>query len=289
MNTSPKKRFKPGYWKDVATYVILIIAVFTVIFPIFWAFITSIKVELDAFNPAFIPFLQFKPTLRHWTVELTEARPEYIKTLSNSLIVAGGSTVIVLVIGLLAGYSLARFKFKIGPIQNKDLTTFIFSQIILPPAVIIVPFFLIIKSFGLIDNPLGLIMAHVTINLPLAVLLSRDLIMGLPKEIEESAMVDGCSRWKAIFTITLPLIFPALVSAGLICFAFSWNEFIFALTLTYERASTIPLLVSGAKWGRGIMFWYVAVRCLIALIPPLILSLFAQKYIVRGLTLGAIK
>jgi multiple sugar transport system permease protein len=173
--------------------------------------------------------------------------------------------------------------------QNKDLTTFIFSQIILPPAVIIVPFFLIIKSFGLIDSQLGLIMAHVTINIPLAVLLSRDIIMGVPKEIEESAMVDGCSRWKTIFMITLPLILPAVISAGLICFAISWNEFIFALTLTYQKASTIPLLVSGAKWGRGIMFWYVAVRCLIALIPPIVLSLFVQRYIVRGLTFGAIK
>ena len=276
-------------WKSGITYAILIIAVFTFIFPIYWTFVTSIKPELETFKPSFIPFLQFQPTLRHWSTELNEARPEYIKHLTNSFLVGGGSTLIALVIGFLAGYSLARFKIRLGPIRNSDLTTFIFSQIFLPPATIIIPFFYIIRSIGLTDTRLGLIFAHVTINLPLAVLLSRDIIMGLPKEIEESAMIDGCSRGRVIFTITLPLVLPAIISAGLICFAFSWNEFIFALTLTYEKAATIPLLISGAKWGRGIMVWYVAVRCLVALIPPVVISLFAQRYIVKGLTLGAIK
>jgi multiple sugar transport system permease protein len=276
-------------WINFFTYVVLIIAAIFSLFPIFWTAITSVKVELEAFLPTFIPYLQFQPTIRHWEIELTQARPEYIKSISNSFVVAGISTLIALAIGFCAGYSLARFKLKIGPMKNKDLTTFIFSQIILPPAVIIIPFFLIIRSFGLIDNQLGLIMAHTMFNLPLAVLLTRDIILGLPKEVEESAMVDGCSRWRTIFRVTFPLALPAIISAGLICFAFSWNEFIFALTLTYEKSSTIPLLVSGAKWGRGIMFWYVAVRSLVALIPPVILSLFAQKYIVRGLTLGAIK
>jgi multiple sugar transport system permease protein len=270
-------------------YIVLIGAAICALFPIFWTVITSVKVELEAFLPTFIPYLQFQPTIRHWEVELTDARPEYVKSLSNSFIVAGISTLIALTIGFCAGYSLARFKLKIGPMRNKDLTTFIFSQIILPPAVIIIPFFLIIRSFGLVDHQLGLIFAHTMFNLPLAVLLTRDIILGLPKEIEEQAMVDGCSRWITIFRITFPLALPAIVSAGLICFAFSWNEFIFALTLTYEKSTTIPLLVSGAKWGRGIMFWYVAVRTLVALIPPIILSLFAQKYIVRGLTLGAVK
>jgi multiple sugar transport system permease protein len=229
---------KDAFWKRVVTYVILVIVAITAFFPIYWAFITSIKVELDTFRPSFIPFLQFRPTLRHWSVELSEARPEYIKHVTNSLLVAGVSTLIALTIGLLAGYSLARFKIKLGPMSNRDLTTFIFSQIIFPPAVIIIPFFLIIRSMGLVDHQLGLVFAHVTFNMPLATLLSRDIIMGLPKEIEESAMVDGCSRWRAILTITLPLSLPAIVAAGLICFAFSWNEFIFALTLTYEKSTT---------------------------------------------------
>lgn len=276
-------------WQRSLLYATLIIAAAAALFPLYWAMITSIKVELQTFQPSFIPFLQFRPTLRHWVTELSEARPEYVKALSNSFIVAAGSTCIVLFIGVLAGYSLSRFRIRLGPIQNKDITTFVFSQIILPPAVIIIPFFLIIRTLRLTDSQLGLIIAHVTFNLPLGVLLSRDIILGLPREIEESALVDGCSRLKAIFRVVVPVILPAVITAGLICFAFSWNEFIFALTLTYERASTIPLLVAGAKWGRGIMFWFVAVRALVTLIPPIILSLIAQRYIVRGLTLGAVR
>jgi len=282
-------RVKAKHLKITLTYSVLIITAIIVFFPIFWTIVTSLKTELQAFDPTFIPIIQFQPTLKHWIVELTEARPEYIKSISNSIIVATVSTLMVLIIGFCAGYALARFKIKIGPMQNKDIVTWIFSQIIIPPAVIIIPFFLIIKSFGLIDHQIGLIIAHTTINLPLAVLLSRDIVMGIPREIEESSMVDGCSNFSTIYRITLPLALPALVPVGLICFAFSWNEFIFALTLTYQKATTIPLLVSGAKWSRGIMFWYVAVRCLVAIIPPVLLSFFVQRYIVKGLTLGAVK
>jgi multiple sugar transport system permease protein len=155
---------KDAFWKRVVTYVILVIVAITAFFPIYWAFITSIKVELDTFRPSFIPFLQFRPTLRHWSVELSEARPEYIKHVTNSLLVAGVSTLIALTIGLLAGYSLARFKIKLGPMSNRDLTTFIFSQIIFPQLLLLFPFS---SSFAL--------WASLTTNLVLFLLMLRSI------------------------------------------------------------------------------------------------------------------
>jgi len=275
--------------RSIVIYSLLIIASVWSIFPLFWTGVTSIKPKLETFKPTFIPFLQFRPTLSHWVEELVGAGQEYRKTLKNSLLVAATATATAMILGVSAAYALARCTLKLGPIKTHDIITFYFSQILLPPAVIVVPLFAIIRTLHLIDSFVGLAIAHTSLVLPIAVLTSRDIIAEVPRDLEEAALVDGCSRLQAILRITLPLAMPGLLSVALICFAFSWNEFLFALTLTYGRATTIPILVSGAKWGRGIMFWYLSVRCLVAIIPPVTLAIFANRYIIRGLTLGAFK
>ena len=163
------------------------------------------------------------------------------------------------------------------------------SQRFLPPMVTAIPFFLVMKNLKLLDTQLALILANTTFVIPFAVLILQDVFRELPRELEESAYVDGASTFQAFYRIALPLAAPAIAAAGVICFAFAWNEFIFALILTYQNAQPITVIIAGLEHTQGIQFWFVATRLLIAILPPAILALLAQRYIVRGLTFGAVK
>jgi multiple sugar transport system permease protein len=163
------------------------------------------------------------------------------------------------------------------------------SQRFLPPAATVIPFFLLMKSLGLLDSRVALIMVNATFAMPFAVLIMKDMFRELPVELEEAALVDGCSRWEAFWRIALPLAAPALVATVIICFSFAWNEFLFALVLTYKKASPMTVVIAGTEHTQGVQFWYVSTRLLLAIIPPTLLALTVQRYIVRGLTMGAVK
>lgn len=197
------------------------------------------------------------------------------------------SALVALFIGALAGYGLARYKYH--RVKNRDITMWILSQRFLPPAAVVIPFFLIFKTLGLIDSVVGLVLINATFGIPFAVLVTRDAFRDLPEEIEESALVDGCSRFQVFSRIALPLAAPALVAAGIICFAFAWNEFLFAFIMSYSKAVPMTVLIAGTQDTQGIQFWYVATRMLMAVVPPTILALTVQRYIVQGLTFGAVK
>jgi multiple sugar transport system permease protein len=269
--------------------LVLVAALLWVLFPLYWALVTSLKEPTETFRPTFLPFLQFRPTLANWQDQFRLAGRDILKDLSNSLLVAASSALLALGLGSMAGYALARFPFQVGPIRNHDIASWFLSQVVIPPVVVVIPFFLFMQRLGLLDTRLGLTLAHTTMNLPLATLLMRDTFLGIPVEVEEAALVDGASRWTVLWRVVFPLAAPALVSTGILAFAFSWNEFIYALTLTFERATTIPLLIAGAKMSQGIQFWFVSVRVLLALLPPVLLALSVQRYVVRGLTLGAVR
>ncbi len=269
--------------------LVLVATLVWVLFPLYWALVTSLKEPTETFRPTFLPFLQFPPTLANWQDQFRLAGRDILKDLSNSLLVATSSALLALGLGSMAGYALARFPFQVGPIRNHDIASWFLSQVVIPPVVVVIPFFLFMQRLGLLDTRLGLTLAHTTMNLPLATLLMRDTFLGIPAEVEEAALVDGASRWTVLLRIVLPLAAPALVSTGILAFALSWNEFIYALTLTFERATTIPLLIAGAKMSQGIQFWFVSVRVLLALLPPVLLAFSVQRYVVRGLTLGAVR
>jgi multiple sugar transport system permease protein len=271
----------------LASKIVIYLAVIFALFPIYWGVSTSLKEPLQSLDPTFLPFIGYKPTLINWSRELSLAGSEVRKDLLNSVIIALGSTAVALLIGGMAGYSLARFRFH--RVKNKDLVMWILSQIFIPPVVVVIPIFLMIQFVHLLDTPLALIIAHSTFNIPIATLLMRDVFSGVPAEIEESAMVDGCSRLGALWRIVVPLSATAVASAAILCFSFSWNEFIFALTLSYDRSTTIPLLVAGSRHNQGIQFGVLGVRAILAILPPAVFALFIQRYIVRGLTFGAIK
>jgi multiple sugar transport system permease protein len=265
--------------------IVTLVALLWVLFPFYWAFLNSIKKPADTFQPTWIPFVQFSPTLEHWTSEL--AIPETRRAILNSTMIAVGAATLATTLGTLAAYALARFRFN-RP-DNGSFTTWFISQRVMPPVLFVIPFFLIMRQLSLLDTVWGLILLNATFTLPLPVIILSQMFRELPVELEDAARVDGASRFQAFTQVALPLVTPGLVAAWILCLAFSWNEFLFALALTSKSAIPMPVIIAGAEHTRGVQFWYVGVRVLLTMLPPTILALLAQRYIVRGLTLGAVK
>jgi multiple sugar transport system permease protein len=273
---------------NAIVWIVIIIAMAWAFFPFYWAIITSFKPPgVILTKPSLIPFLQFKPTFFNWQNEYIQRGREITNALLNSLIIASGATLFAVFLGTLAGYGLARFRFHRW--KNKDITLWFLSQRFLPPMATAIPFFLFMKAFNLLDTRWSLIIVNATFTLPFVVLIMRDVFKELPIELEESAWVDGASRFDAFLRISLPLATPALAVSAVLCFAFSWNEFIFALILSYQKAQPVTVIIAGVEHTQGVQFWFVATRLLSAMLPPAILVLSVQRYIVRGLTFGAVK
>ncbi len=266
--------------------IAVIFVAFLALSPFVWALITSFKTQMDALEPTVIPFVQFQPTTVNWDMELSLGGRETFQALRNSVMIAGGATILATSIGTLAGYGLARFRYGVG---NRNLVSWFLSQRFLPPVATIIPYVLMYKELSLLDKWYGLAMANATFVLPFAVLIMRDFFADFPKELEEAALVDGANHWQVFWRVALPVAGPALVATIIICFAFAWNEFLFASVLATREAKPYPMLVAGTDSVRGIMFGFVSTRMLLAVFIPVILSLFVQRYIVRGLTFGAVK
>ncbi|WP_438316190.1 carbohydrate ABC transporter permease [Candidatus Caldatribacterium sp. SIUC1] len=271
----------------VFRYVLVGIILFWALFMIYWGVVTSLKPPAETFTVTglSVPFIQFRPTLENWRTELSVR--ESRMALLNSIVVAIFATLIAMALGVPAGYALARFKFR--RIRNRDLTIWYLSQRVLPPVVVVIPFFLIMRTLRLLDTRLALILVNATFTLPFAVVITRQAFQELPVELEEAAAVDGCSEFTAFWKIALPLAAPTIVAVVAICVAFTWNEFLFALSLTSLRAKTFPVYLAGAEDTRGVQFWFMATRSILALGLPVVLAVAIQKYIVRGLTFGAVK
>ena len=169
------------------------------------------------------------------------------------------------------------------------LTTWFLTQRVMPPVVVLIPYFLLYRNLGMLDKTWSLILLNATFILPFPVIILSQMFRELPRELEEAAFVDGASHLQAFIRIALPLVVPGLIASWILCLAFSWNEFLFALTLSTKSARTMPVIIAGAEHTRGIQFWYVGVRVLLTMLPPTIMALLAQRYIIRGLTLGAVK
>jgi len=255
--------------------------------PFYWAASLSVRNPSEAFTVAglAVPFVQYKPTLANWRTEL--ATGETQRALLNSTVIALCTAIVALALGAPAAYAIARFPFR-RP-SNADVTMWFLSQRVLPPIATAIPFFLVIRFLGLLDTRTGLILLNVTFNLPLVVVVMRQAFIDLPIELEEAALVDGASHLQILWSISLRLAAPSLAATALLVIAFTWNEFLFALMIGTLKAKVIPVHMAGAVDTRGIQFWFVAVRTLIAMSPPVVIALLAQRYIVRGLTFGAVK
>jgi multiple sugar transport system permease protein len=229
--------------------------------------------------------VNFEPTLENWIDQLATA--ESRRALTNSTVIAVGASLLALLLGTPAAYALARFRFQ--RIPNRDITVWFLSQRVLPPVATVIPFYLVMRAVGLLDTHLALILINATFVLPFVVVIVRQTFLDLPVELEEAALVDGAGHFGSFWRIALPLAMPAIAATGLIIFAFAWNEFLFAIAISSKQAITIPVHMAGGVDSRGVQFWFMAVRAMIAMIPPVLIALLAQRFIVQGLTLGAVK
>jgi multiple sugar transport system permease protein len=273
-------------------YTILILWTFICLFPFYWMITTSFKRPLDVNRvPRYIPYVDYQPTDEHWRFLLVDEGAKTGRYFRNSVIAATVSCAFAVVIGSMAGYGLSRFKYYWARLgwRNDNIAFWIISQRFLPPAVLIIPFLLFFNMFGLIDTHIGLIIAYTAFNLPFAVWIMRDFFNSLPIDLEESARVDGATRWQTFIKIVLPLSTPGLVSVALFSFIFAWNEFLFALMLTNFDALTMPVYLAGMKSTKGIEWWYMSALTLIMVAPVMLIGLFLQRFIARGLVAGALK
>ncbi|MCB9943322.1 MAG: carbohydrate ABC transporter permease [Geminicoccaceae bacterium] len=283
------RRRRPGEtsigWALSSLAAVMVALIF--FFPLYWGLSTSLRNPMDTFTTAGlgIPWLNFEPTLDNWRDQLSNRETQ--AALVNSTFISTFATFLALFIGIPASYALARFHFA-WP-SNRDLTIFFFMQRVLPPVATVIPFYLMMRFVGLLDTYSALILVNTTFILPFVIIILRQAFLDMPRELEEAALVDGAGYVGAFWRIALPLAAPAAAAAGLIIYGRVWNEFLFAIAIGSRDAITVPVHLGASNTTRGVQFWFMAVRQMAAIVPPVILALLAQRYIVRGLTMGATK
>jgi ABC-type glycerol-3-phosphate transport system permease component len=269
-------------WKVVAGLV-LVVAIIVTLVPFVFTLINSLKYQIDILTGT----LAFTPTLENYEYLFFSFQSNFVGNTANSLVVAISTTILVIIVASLAGYSLERFhwpRYWVGLIAGWVL---LFHMI--PGVTIVGPFYLIFRELGLYDTQLALILAYLVLNLPMAIWIVQSFVGDLPTELEEAAHIDGASNLRTFFQIVVPLIAPGLAAVAILTFVFSWNEFLFALNLTVTNAATIPVGIAKFAQEYEIRYGDMSAAAFFATIPAVVVIAVAQRQIVRGLTLGALK
>jgi len=266
-------------------YAVLLNSLVATLAPVYWMITISFKREVDQF--ALPPkWVVFPPTLEHYADAFINR--SFGQYLFNSLFVAVASTICALVIGTLAAYALARFRLRWN--LDRKLALWILSTRMFPAIVTAVPLFLIMRAVWLVNTRLSLIIVYTGLNLPFVVWMMRGFFAEVPRDLEEAAMVDGDSRMGALWRVVLPLVAPGLAATAVFCLIVSWNEFLFALVLTQtDDAMTLPVGIAGRVTQYGIKWGAMSAAAVVAMVPILVFALSVQRYLVRGLSLGAVK
>ena len=256
------------------------LVVFIFFFPVLWMWLESFKTEPQAASSP--PTILFAPTLAEFQEVLSGDFPPFF---INSAIASIGSTLLVLILGLPAAYALS-----IRPVKRtQDALFFFISTRFLPFAASLVPLYLLARDLHLLDNIFALVLIYTTINLPLGVWLLRSFLLEIPNDLFEAARVDGAGFFRELTRIVVPLIAPGIAATSLICLIFSWNEFFYAVNFTSSVAATAPIFLVGFISGRGLFYAKLAAAATLASLPVLLAGWIAQKQLIRGLTMGAVK
>jgi multiple sugar transport system permease protein len=257
----------------------MVIAVW--LFPVAWMILTSLKVNQDITSR--IPQFVFRPTLEHYyTLLYTYNFRQFFIT---SFLVASVVTVVTIILGSLAAYALGC----IQPARSKNIAMWILSQRMLPPVAVVIPFLILFRVYNLTDTYLGLMIIYLVPALPFAVWLLRSFFLDIPSEIREAAVVDGLRHSQILRDIVAPIAGPGIAVTAIFTFIFTWNEFLFALFLTTERATTVPVGISQLVLAYQVLWGEVSAAGTLALIPLVPVVFYLQRHIVRGMTLGAVK
>ncbi|MEM3815552.1 MAG: carbohydrate ABC transporter permease [Candidatus Bathyarchaeia archaeon] len=275
-------RSRTNIIKEVLFYAFIAVVCLVFLFPFYWLIITSFKIELDIFH---YPPVYFPMRLTDWNYRTGLIDLWGLKGITDSFIISSLNTLFVMALSLPAAYALALL-----PIRGRNsLLNYILSQRMLPPIAAAIPIFVLWNSIGWLDTYQALILTYSVFNLPFAIWLLTSYIQELPREVYESALVDGASRINILRHIIVPLIKPSIAIAALFTFIFSWNEFLFALLLTRSHVRPFTVIIPSLIGGHVILWGAIAAVTLVGLIPTVILVLMLQRHLIRGLTFGAIK
>jgi multiple sugar transport system permease protein len=265
-----------------AVYAALIALTVAFLFPLVWIVGLSLKTRLQVF--ASPPLFLWWPTFENYAV--TFARADFAQAFVNSLLVSAGAVSLSLIVGVPAAYALARFHFF-----GRNFMFFaLLSMRMLPPIAVLVPMYVLFSAFGLTTTRTSVVLAYTTFSLPLVVWIMRGFFEDLPRELEESAWVDGASRFQAFVHVVLPLIKPGLVAACILCLQLAWNDFLFAAVLTNNATRTLPVLMAAFSGGdTGVDWGGMTASGVLVILPVILFSFAAQRHLVAGLSSGAVK
>lgn len=265
----------------VSEYIGLVLILVFNFFPIVWLGLTAFKLPKDAFTTKVI----FEPTLENFRFIFISGPRLFGPLVVNSTLISALTVAIAIPLAAMCAYAFSRFLF-----MGKDalLLGVLVTQFI-PPVVIVLPFFTLFKELRLLDTRIALIILNLSFVLPFAIWMIKGFIDGIPTEIEEAALVDGCTRFQTLRYVTFPLVMPGAITAAVFGFIQSWNEFLFALIMTRSKATTLTVGLLTFDAQRGVRWEAMAAAGLIVMVPMFILGLAIRKYFVRGLTMGAVK
>lgn len=263
------------------TFVSILLMIIWSIFPVMQMVLTSLKPERIAF--AVPPVWVFKPTFESYASVLQSA--DFIPYFWNTLIIALTTSALSTGFGALSAYSFARFKFK----GITVLPLFYLVIRMIPRAVFVLPYYIIVSKLGLLNTRSALIASYVTFALPFAIWMMIGFFKEIPTELEEAGMVDGCNRLMVFLKVVLPLVAPGLAATAIFSFLLGWNEFLYSLILGGPDSRTLPVIIAGFDTDRGVMWGPMTAGATLIMLPALIFGLLTQKHIVRGLTSGAVK
>jgi multiple sugar transport system permease protein len=282
----------------VIIYALLLFWAFVSLFPIYWTITTSFKVAVDVTQGHMIPWVDFQPDWRGWRslglspdtfFNTSTVRDEFLKRFLNSVVMSTGASLLAVALGSLAAYGLVRFDYKFAIWRNKDISFFFLSQLILPPVVLAMPFLVLYKELALLDTSIGLILVYTLMVLPIVIWIMRDQFRSIPVELEEAAAIDGASVWGTFLRIIVPLALPGMAAAFILSVVLCWNEYFFAALLTSSGAKTLPVMVASQTGSQGINWWSMAALSTAAIAPLAVIGILLERYIIQGLTAGAVK
>jgi multiple sugar transport system permease protein len=264
-------------------YLFITLVLIVIAFPVYWLITTSVKpgVESATFPPVYVPT---RITWENYTAVL---QGENAKFLANSAIIALSSTFLTTIMGAMAAYALAKtyLSFQL----RRGLMLWILVTRIFPPITTIIPYYVIIKNLGLSDTHIAVIVTYVAYGLPFVIWLMLGFFQDLPSDIEKAAIVDGCSMWQRFRQVVLPLTLPGLAVTAIFAFIYAWNEFLYASILTSFNAKTLPVMVSTFMSDQYLRWGEMSAMGSMMIIPVMIFAMATQRYLVRGLTFGAVK
>jgi multiple sugar transport system permease protein len=276
----PGARLPLGVW---VAHAALAAGAALVVGPFLWIALAAFKTPIALLSGAVV----FTPVLRNFREVLLSKTSEYLLNFGNSLVVGLASTALVLVIATLGAYSLARLRWPRWVVHGLLGWAAVFHMV--PPITMVATWYVMFRTAGLDNTRLGLVLAHVTLNLPFALWLMAAFIREVPRELEDAARIDGATTLGVLWRVIVPLTAPGLAATGLLAFVFSWNEFAVALNLTARQTATVPVGIAKFAQDFEIQYVQMAAASLLSALPALVLLLVGQRYIVKGLTAGALR